>query len=74
MPGLSLSLDSRPNNAWVLTVSGRPLPEDAEALDKVINECISSRQRLLVIDLSKLEFIGSYGIGALVRLQKGVEA
>jgi anti-anti-sigma factor len=73
MAGLTLSLDSRPNNIWVLAASGRPLPTDAEALDKVIDEAIASRPSMVVVDCAGLEFIGSFGIGALLRLAKAVE-
>jgi len=73
MPGLTLNLDSRTNNAWVLSVGGRPLPDDAAKLDAIIDQAVTSRPRLLVIDCTKLEFLGSFGIGALVHLQKAIE-
>ncbi len=72
MPGLAVALDSRTNNAWVLSLVGRPLPTDGDALDAAIDEAVTSRPRMLVLDCSKLEFIGSYGIGALLRLDKQV--
>lgn len=73
MAGLSVSLDSCPNNVWVLALSGRPLPTDGEVLDKHIDEAVRVQPRMLVVDCTALEFIGSYGIGALLRLQKGLE-
>ena len=73
MPGLSVTLDSRSNNSWVLSVKGRPLPEDAATLDAKIDETVASHPRLVVVDCSGLEFLGSFGIGALIRLQKAVE-
>ncbi len=73
MSGLQTHFDIQPN-ACVLTLAGKAAATDATLLDRAIDNAIASRPDLLVVDLSALEFIGSFAIGALIRLEKTLRA
>lgn len=73
MSGLQTHFDIQPN-ACILTLSGNAAATDAGRLDTAIDNAIASRPDLLVVDLSNLSFIGSFAIGALIRLEKSVRA
>lgn len=72
MTGLSMHLE-RTEGAVVITLVGRGETTDSKALHDIIDQAIAMRPELVIVDLAGVEFFGSYGVNALVRLGKGVE-
>lgn len=55
----------------ILELSGRFLGRDGESVIKDINEYLKGQENVqLVVDLTKLEYIGSQGVATLVLLSK----
>lgn len=73
MSGLQTHFDIQPN-ACILTLSGKAAATDAQQLDHAVDNAIATRPDLLVVDMENLEFVGSFAIGALIRLEKAVRA
>ncbi len=73
MPGLTMELNEVRGIA-VITLSGRGETTDGPALQKIIDDALAMQSSTVVVDLSGVEFFGSYGVNALVRLEKGMES
>lgn len=71
MSGLSVKLE-RTSSAVVITLTGRGETTDAPRLQKTVDEAAALKPKLVVVDLSDVEFFGSYGVNALVRLAKAI--
>lgn len=67
-----MQLEQMPE-AVVLTLAGRGQTTDAPRLHEIVDRAIALKPALVVVDLSGVEFFGSYGVNALVRLDKGLE-
>ena len=57
----------------IVRLAGRLRPHDAEDFDIEINRIALAEARTIVLDMESLDFIGSSGIGALVRLAKAMD-
>lgn len=68
-PSLRCDVTER-DNAVVLSLAGRSNPTEAEKLDEAIDDAVRRASELIIVDLSGLEHIGSFGIGAMIRLEK----
>lgn len=73
MSGLSMQLRET-EGAGVLTITGRGETADATRLHALVDQLIEMRKAVIVVDLSGVEFFGSYGVNALVRLDKAMDA
>ena len=60
--------------AAVLSLEGRGETSDGERLQALVDRLIEMNKALVVVDLAGVEFFGSYGVNALVRLDKAMEA
>jgi anti-anti-sigma factor len=47
-------------------------PADADDFDQEIDKIAGQKPSVVVLDLEKLDFIGSAGVGALLRLEKAL--
>jgi anti-anti-sigma factor len=63
----------RTPSAVVITLAGRGETTDSKKLHDLIDKAVELKPDLVVIDLTDVEFFGSYGVNALVRLNKGLE-
>lgn len=57
----------------VLTLSGRGETTDGARLQSLVDRVAGMKPPLVVVDLRKVEFFGSYGVNELVRLDKAME-
>jgi anti-anti-sigma factor len=62
-----------PGPVCVLTLRGRLDPMTVPALQAVIDEQLQAGHRLFVLDLEHLDYVGSLGLRALVRLHSQVK-
>lgn len=58
----------------ILVVSGRVTAEDAPTLKDRLASELSTHSHRLVVDLSRVEFMGSAGLGALITAIKDARA
>jgi len=74
MPGLDVGFEQRGDNAIVLKLVGRASAIDQNELEARADRIIEAKPRRLVVDLSELQFLGSYGISLLLRMHKMLRA
>lgn len=67
-----MQLDPTPG-AVVITLAGRGETTDSKRLEELIDKAVALKPDLVVVDLSGVEFFGSYGVNALVRLGRGLD-
>lgn len=62
----------RAGETAVLTLSGRGRTSDADRLYALVEEVVEGGATGVVVDLSGVEFFGSYGVNALIRLDRAM--
>ncbi|MCE2968371.1 MAG: STAS domain-containing protein [Phycisphaerales bacterium] len=73
MSSLSVFVEQK-GQAVVASVSGSADLGSNDLLQKEIDKVIALHPKVVVLDLAKLTFINSLGIGGFLRLQKSVKA
>ena len=53
-------------NITVLQISGRVIGVDSKKFNKKMESLVKKKDKRIVIDISNIEFIDSYGLGAIV--------
>jgi anti-anti-sigma factor len=65
----SFTIDRRPLDQGVsLSLRGRVTADHATEIDGAFDELIEASPRIVVLDLAGVRFVGSFFVGALVRL------
>ena len=59
--------------AVVVTLTGRGETTDSKRLHELVDKVVGLKPALVVVDLTGVEFFGSYGVNALVSLAKGLD-
>lgn len=72
MSEMAITHESLPNNRLVVRIGGILRPRDAEDFDTEIQRISEADPEVVILDMEKLDFIGSAGLGALVRLDKAM--
>ncbi|MEO1130435.1 MAG: STAS domain-containing protein [Planctomycetota bacterium] len=71
MQGLRIDSEQR-GDSLLLRLAGRASALDHEVLDDRASTIIESKPRSVVVDLSSLDFLGSFGLSVLIRLDKSI--
>lgn len=66
---MKLTCENQKDNLAVLNIAGEMTGDDGERLRKDVSERLDQRVRDFVLDMSKLEFIDSRGLEALLWVQ-----
>lgn len=62
------------DGALVANIAGSIGIAESDILDREINQIIAQKPKLVVLDLDRLRFMNSLGIGAFVKLNQAVKA
>ena len=64
-----IQIDKRPG-VWVLAASGELDYADCEPFRRHVERILSERPRACIVDLSRIEYLDSSGLGLLLRLYR----
>lgn len=64
---LTVSVERR-GSTTVVHLGGRTTPNDAETFERMVVETLGSAPKIVVLDLSGLTHLASFGIGGIIRL------
>jgi anti-anti-sigma factor len=62
------------DGALVANIAGSVGIAESDILDREIQEIIQTKPKLVVLDLDRLSFMNSLGVGAFVKLNQSVKA